>query len=73
MEIKQNQCIFLGHWIDATEMLDTDLQDRIISNYVYYEIYGYHRYADEPIIVAITNLWDAEIKNYFKEEIINDI
>ena len=43
-----------------------------MSNYTYYEIYGYHRYADEPMIVAITNLWDAEIKNYFKEEIINE-
>lgn len=54
-------------------MLDVDIQDRIMSNYTYYEIYGYHRYADEPMIVAITNLWDAEIKNYLKEEIINDI
>ena len=68
MEIKQNQCIFLGHWIDAIEVLDVDLQDRIMSNYTYYEIYGYKRNADEPIIVAITNLWDAEIKAHLKEE-----
>ena len=68
MEIKQNQCIFLGHWIDAIEVLDVDLQDRIMSNYTYYEIYGYHRYGDELMIVAITNLWDAEVKNYLKEK-----
>ena len=48
-----------------------------MSNYTYYEIYGYHRYADEPMIVAITNLWDAEIKNARKrieqESIDNNI
>ena len=68
MEIKQNQCIFLGHWIDAIRVFDPDIQDRIISNYIHYKIYGYHIYGDEPIIVAITNLWDAEIENHLKEE-----
>lgn len=68
MEMKQNQCIFLGHWIDAIGVLDLDIQDRIISNYTHYKIYGYHLYDDEPIIVAITNLWDAEIKNHLSEE-----
>lgn len=70
MKKKQNQCVFLGHWMEAIGALDVDIQDRIISNYMYYEIYGYHRYADEPIIVAITNLWDAEIKAHLKEGLI---
>ena len=52
-------------------MLDLDIQDRIISNYTHYKIYGYHLYDDEPIIVAITNLWDAEIKKYLNEEKLN--